>query len=81
MEQILFDRKGNCTLCGGTNVCLTCDGSGEHPFLKGFSCPTCKGKGDCACHGQKKNTLPPDPKRELQSLRALCYCPKTKHSP
>jgi hypothetical protein len=80
-QQILFDRTGTCILCGGTNICLTCDGSGEHPLLRDEVCPTCKGGGDCACHGQEKKTSPYNPEAEKQSLRAGCFRSKTRHKP
>ena len=81
MDQI-YDKDGRCSVCKGTNVCISCGGSGEHPSLKDINCPTCKGKGDCICHGQKKKVSLCDPEKEIESLKALCFYPRaTKRGP
>jgi len=80
--DVMFDREGNCLKCKGTGKCISCGGSGRNRFDEKLVCPTCKGKGDCICHGQKKEVSLCDSEKEIESLKALCFCTMaTKHKP
>jgi len=54
----IYDERGLCIRCEGTNKCFNCKGTGRvvaksEPFKgKKVPCPVCYGGGDCKlCHG------------------------------
>ena len=52
----LYHRDGRCVVCEGTNICISCKGSGTKE--DGFTCPTCFGDGDCKfCDNKKKQAV------------------------
>ena len=52
----IYGKDGCCLRCKGTNVCISCEGTGKKE--DGFPCPTCRGRGDCKfCSKKKKEAV------------------------
>jgi len=45
--KLIYGNRGDCHDCDGTKKCQSCNGSGEHPSLRGCKCPSCDGTGVC----------------------------------
>jgi len=53
----LDSLEGNCNECGGTGLCPTCGGSGEHLHLKDVECPTCYGDKECVFRNNPQKAI------------------------